>query len=160
MAPHRLLVGLAHHGRATAVPTQDRRPAPRRHARAPRRHGQATRVHRPRHRSRDDPRPPPSNPDRGVRSHTSRIRAPRPGEQERRVTSWGRVLATVCRTGRIATLQVLERTLPDSGTGLAEWWAAHGAPTRRGPQTPTPNSSTAPDPLANDTPPYCHSVST
>ena len=51
-----------------------------------------------------------------------------PGEQERRVTSWGRVLATVCRSGRIATLQVLERTLPDSGTGLAEWWAAHGHP--------------------------------
>lgn len=83
-----------------------------------------------------------------------------PGEQERRATSWGRVLATVCRSGRIATLQVLERTLPDSGTGLAEWWAAHGTPTRRGPQTPTPNSSTAPDPLANDTPPHCHSVST
>ncbi len=49
-----------------------------------------------------------------------------PGEQERRVTSWGRVLATVCRSGRIATLQILERTLPDSGTGLAEWWATHG----------------------------------
>src|SRR5690625_2598947 len=49
-----------------------------------------------------------------------------PAEQERRVTAWGRVLATVCRSGRIATLQVLERTLPDSGTGLAEWWAAHG----------------------------------
>lgn len=49
-----------------------------------------------------------------------------PGEQERRVTSWGRVLATVCRSGRIATLQVLERTLPDSGTGLAEWWESHG----------------------------------
>ncbi|MEJ1092564.1 SCO6880 family protein [Microbacterium istanbulense] len=51
-----------------------------------------------------------------------------PAEQHRRVTSWGRVLATVCRSGRIATLQVLERTLPDSGTGLAEWWAAHGTP--------------------------------
>ena len=49
-----------------------------------------------------------------------------PGEQNRRVTSWGRVLATVCRSGRVATLQVLERTLPDSGQGLAEWWAAHG----------------------------------
>ena len=49
-----------------------------------------------------------------------------PGEQERRVTSWGRVLATACRSGRIATLQVLERTLPDSGTGLAQWWEAHG----------------------------------
>jgi ABC-type nickel/cobalt efflux system permease component RcnA len=49
-----------------------------------------------------------------------------PGEQERRVTSWGRVLATACRSGRIATLQILERTLPDSGTGLAEWWDQHG----------------------------------
>ncbi|MCI1978274.1 MAG: PrgI family protein [Bifidobacteriaceae bacterium] len=49
-----------------------------------------------------------------------------PGEQERRVTAWGRVLATTCRSGRIAMLQVLERTLPDSGTGLAEWWAEHG----------------------------------
>lgn len=49
-----------------------------------------------------------------------------PGEQERRVSSWGRVLATVCRSGRLSTLQVLERTLPDSGTGLAEWWASHG----------------------------------
>src|SRR5699024_3818785 len=47
-------------------------------------------------------------------------------EQERRVTAWGRVLATTCRSGRIARLQVLERTLPDSGTGLAEWWDAHG----------------------------------
>nr|WP_322619396.1 SCO6880 family protein [Microbacterium sp. CBA3102] len=50
-----------------------------------------------------------------------------PGEQERRVASWGRVLATVCRSGRISMLQVLERTLPDSGTGLVEWWAAHGS---------------------------------
>lgn len=49
-----------------------------------------------------------------------------PGEQERRVTGWGRVLATVCRSGRIGTVQVLERTLADSGTGLAEWWASHG----------------------------------
>lgn len=49
-----------------------------------------------------------------------------PGEQERRVSSWGRVLATVCRSGRISMLQVLERTLSDSGTGLAEWWASHG----------------------------------
>ena len=50
-----------------------------------------------------------------------------PGEQERRVSSWGRVLATVCRSGRISMVQILERTLPDSGTGLAEWWAAHGS---------------------------------
>ena len=49
-----------------------------------------------------------------------------PIEQERRVTSWGRVLATACRSGRIASVQVMERTLPDSGKGLAEWWSQHG----------------------------------
>src|SRR5699024_1306884 len=50
-----------------------------------------------------------------------------PAELARRVTSWGRELATVCRSGRVATLQVSDRTLPDSGTGLAEWWAEHGS---------------------------------
>lgn len=50
-----------------------------------------------------------------------------PVEQERRVVSWGRVLATACRSGRIASLQVMERTLPDSGKGLAEWWLRHGS---------------------------------
>lgn len=49
-----------------------------------------------------------------------------PGEQERRVHAWGRVLSTVCRSGRVARLQVLERTLPDSGSGLTQWWAEHG----------------------------------
>lgn len=49
-----------------------------------------------------------------------------PGEQHRRVTGWGRVLAGACRAGRIARLQVTERTLPDSGTGLTEWWNRHG----------------------------------
>jgi len=49
-----------------------------------------------------------------------------PGEQERRVHAWGRVLATACRSGRIGRVQVLERTLPDSGSGLARWWAEHG----------------------------------
>ena len=49
-----------------------------------------------------------------------------PLEQQRRVTSWGRVLATACRSGRIASMQVLERTLPDSGKGLAQWWSQHG----------------------------------
>lgn len=51
-----------------------------------------------------------------------------PAEQELRVTAWGRVLATIYRSGRIATLQILERTMPDSGTGLAEWWTTHGQP--------------------------------
>ena len=49
-----------------------------------------------------------------------------PGEQQRRVSGWGRVLAAACRSGRIARIQVSERTLPDSGTGLAEWWRTHG----------------------------------
>ncbi len=40
--------------------------------------------------------------------------------------AWGRVLSTVCRSGRVARLQVLERTLPDSGSGLTQWWAEHG----------------------------------
>ncbi len=48
-----------------------------------------------------------------------------PAEQQRRVTGWGRVLASTCRSGRIASLQVLERTLPDSGQGLMEWWNGH-----------------------------------
>src|SRR5690625_4620267 len=71
------------------------------------------------------------DPHQGTLTVVCEIRHPAfvlldPAEQHRRVTAWGRVLATVCRSGRIATLQVLERTLPDSGTGLAEWWAAHG----------------------------------
>lgn len=49
-----------------------------------------------------------------------------PGEQERRVTGWGRVLSACCRSGRLARVQVLERTLPDSGTGLAQWWTDNG----------------------------------
>lgn len=49
-----------------------------------------------------------------------------PGEQQRRVQAWGRVLASTCRSRRIARIQVNERTLPDSGTGLAEWWQRHG----------------------------------
>src|SRR3954451_22682513 len=50
-----------------------------------------------------------------------------PGEQERRVVSWARVLATACRSGRLASVQVMERTLPDSGKGLADWWERHGS---------------------------------
>ena len=47
-------------------------------------------------------------------------------EQQRRVDGWGRVLSSTCRSTRLARLQVLERTLPDSGSGLARWWAEHG----------------------------------
>jgi hypothetical protein len=48
-----------------------------------------------------------------------------PVDQERRVQGWGKVLATCCRSGIIARVQVLERTLPDAGSGLADWWATH-----------------------------------
>jgi hypothetical protein len=49
-----------------------------------------------------------------------------PAEQQRRVEGWGRTLSMLCRTARIAHVQVLERTLPDAGTGLASWWHEHG----------------------------------
>ncbi|MPV35934.1 SCO6880 family protein [Georgenia subflava] len=50
-----------------------------------------------------------------------------PADQHRRITGWAKVLATTCRSGNIASVQVLERTLADSGKGLADWWDAHGA---------------------------------
>ncbi|WP_152202727.1 SCO6880 family protein [Georgenia thermotolerans] len=49
-----------------------------------------------------------------------------PAEQQRRVTGWGTVLAAACRSGHLAGVQVLERTLPDSGKSLADWWQSHG----------------------------------
>lgn len=48
------------------------------------------------------------------------------GEQARRVDGWARTLAGLCQGGRIARVQVLERTIPDTGDGLARWWAEHG----------------------------------
>ncbi|MBE1878974.1 SCO6880 family protein [Myceligenerans pegani] len=50
-----------------------------------------------------------------------------PADQARRVAGWGRVLAGVCRSGRIAALQVTERTWPGSGTALTDWWTSHRA---------------------------------
>jgi hypothetical protein len=50
-----------------------------------------------------------------------------PADQARRVAGWGRVLATVCRSGRIKAMQVTQRTLPGSGASLVEWWQAHRA---------------------------------
>jgi hypothetical protein len=37
-------------------------------------------------------------------------------------------LAGIARTGHVATIQVLERTVPDSGDSLARHWAEHGLP--------------------------------
>ncbi|MCF4123685.1 PrgI family protein [Antribacter sp. KLBMP9083] len=49
-----------------------------------------------------------------------------PADQARRVAAWGKVLATTCRSGRIAALTVTERTLPGSGASLTEWWRSNG----------------------------------
>lgn len=49
-----------------------------------------------------------------------------PATQNAHVASWGRALAGIARTGHVATVQVLERTVPDSGDTLARHWAQHG----------------------------------
>ncbi|MFH8751906.1 SCO6880 family protein [Streptomyces rimosus] len=48
--------------------------------------------------------------------------------QNHNVNGWGRTLAGLARTGQVATVQVLERTVPDSGDTLARHWAQHGRP--------------------------------
>ena len=49
--------------------------------------------------------------------------------QERRVASWGALLAQCGQeASRICGLQWLERTIPDSGRGLREWWDKAGRP--------------------------------
>lgn len=50
-----------------------------------------------------------------------------PGEQDRRVCGWGRVLAAIAGTGQIRTVQVLEATIPDTGSEVAAYWADHAA---------------------------------
>jgi hypothetical protein len=47
------------------------------------------------------------------------------GEQDRRVRGWSRALAGLCQGGRIARVQVLERTVPDSGDALAAYAEQH-----------------------------------
>jgi hypothetical protein len=47
-------------------------------------------------------------------------------DQTRRVTGWGRVLASMARTGHTAAVQVLEATAPDNGTAMLDWWTSHG----------------------------------
>jgi hypothetical protein len=48
------------------------------------------------------------------------------GDQQGRVAAWGRLLATLSRTGYCAAVQVLEATVPDPGTGVAGWFERHG----------------------------------
>ncbi|MFE9725973.1 SCO6880 family protein [Streptomyces sp. NPDC005794] len=51
-----------------------------------------------------------------------------PATQNHNVNSWGRALAGIARTGHIATVQVLERTVPDSGDTLTRHWTHNGRP--------------------------------
>lgn len=47
--------------------------------------------------------------------------------QQERVSAWGSLLAQLGQEGsRIATVQWLERTIPDSGRGLDDWWRSKG----------------------------------
>ncbi|QMU79018.1 hypothetical protein GXW83_28240 [Streptacidiphilus sp. PB12-B1b] len=48
--------------------------------------------------------------------------------QNGNVAGWGRALAALARTGHVARIQVIERTVPDSGDGLRRYWAEHGNP--------------------------------
>ncbi|WP_425442568.1 SCO6880 family protein [Streptomyces colonosanans] len=48
--------------------------------------------------------------------------------QNHNVNGWGRALAGIARTGHVATVQVLERTVPDSGDTLSRHWTQHGRP--------------------------------
>jgi hypothetical protein len=51
-----------------------------------------------------------------------------PATQNANVAAWGRALAGIARTGHIKAVQVLERTVPDSGDALARHWQEHGRP--------------------------------
>ncbi|MFI0942764.1 SCO6880 family protein [Streptomyces sp. NPDC021020] len=51
-----------------------------------------------------------------------------PGAQRANVSGWGRALAALARTGQVARIQVLERTVPDSGDALRRYWEEHGNP--------------------------------
>ncbi|MFE2426859.1 SCO6880 family protein [Streptomyces sp. NPDC059373] len=51
-----------------------------------------------------------------------------PATQNANVSGWGRTLAALARTGHIARVQVLERTVPDSGDALNRYWDEHGHP--------------------------------
>ncbi|AUH44811.1 hypothetical protein CXR04_09870 [Streptomyces sp. CMB-StM0423] len=49
-----------------------------------------------------------------------------PATQNQHVTGWGRALAGIARSGHIAAVQVLERTVADSGDGLARHFTRNG----------------------------------
>ena len=48
------------------------------------------------------------------------------GERERRIRSWGRLLATLGATEQIASIQIIESTVPDSGADVIRFWSEYG----------------------------------
>jgi hypothetical protein len=52
-------------------------------------------------------------------------------EQDRRVTAYGQLIAGLCQSNRIVRAQILERTLPDPGDGLANWAEQRGLDSRQ-----------------------------
>lgn len=49
--------------------------------------------------------------------------------QQERISSWGSLLAQLGQEGsHLAAIQWLERTIPDSGRGLDDWWRLKGVP--------------------------------
>ncbi|MEV4555753.1 SCO6880 family protein [Kitasatospora sp. NPDC049285] len=51
-----------------------------------------------------------------------------PAAQNANVSGWGRALAALARTGHIARIQVIERTMPASGDALRRYWEKTGNP--------------------------------
>ncbi|WP_405013560.1 SCO6880 family protein [Kitasatospora sp. NBC_01539] len=51
-----------------------------------------------------------------------------PATQNTNVGVWGRALAALARTGHIARIQVIERTMPASGDALRRYWEKTGNP--------------------------------
>ena len=49
-----------------------------------------------------------------------------PVDQQSRVSAWGRLLASLSKSGYCSAIQVLEATVPDPGTGVAGWYERHG----------------------------------
>ncbi len=76
-----------------------------------------------------------------------------PGEQERRVSSWGRVLATVCRSGASPPCRCWSGRCRTPAPGWPNGGSPTVPPTTPGPRPPTPSSSTVPGPPGNATPP-------
>ena len=49
-----------------------------------------------------------------------------PTDQHSRVTAWGRLLASLSKSGHCSAVQILEATVPDPGTGVAGWYDRNG----------------------------------